>query len=91
MTSNILAAISRATYIHHIIVGKMIIKHQGVLPLLGKLLKDTPAASNLRITHIDELSLYITSDEDILLMNQAAHALVKNDHKPAAFHANSFA
>lgn len=66
----------------------MMIKHQDVLHIFGKLVKAASTAKTFSITHNDHPSLYISSEEDILLMNQAADTLVNTDRKPATFHAN---
>lgn len=57
MPSNIMAASSRATYIHNIRVRMMMMKHQNVLPFLGKLVKDSSAEKNLLTTDLHDPSL----------------------------------
>lgn len=44
----------------------------------------------LGITHLDDEGLHISTEEDILLMIQAADAFVNDDLKPAPFHASTF-
>lgn len=66
----------------------MIIKHRGLLPTLGKLGKDASAAKSLGITHLNELSLFISSEDNVFFMIQAADESVKKNYKPALFHAN---
>lgn len=83
-----LYANSKATCIRPISVGQMVINQQGLLPLLFKVGKDVPAARTVSITRLDNLSSYICSENDILLMNKAADAFDKNVHKHATFHAN---
>lgn len=68
MSGYVSAATTNATYMRHIKVDQIKMKNQGVLTLLGKLDKDTPAAKKLGITHLDDHSLYILSEEDIFLM-----------------------
>lgn len=64
------------------------IKHQGLPHSLVKPGKDASMAENLVITDLDNTSLYICSEEDVIIMTQAANVFVKNDHKTALFHAN---
>lgn len=90
MYSNFLAANSREMNIRYIGVDRMMVKIQGVLLLLGKLVKDASVGKILGITHLDDPCLYISSEEDILLIIKAAYAIVKNDYKPAPLHAVSF-
>lgn len=87
MSFNNLSAYSRATNICCIGVCKVKIEKQGVLSLLGKLGKDATAAKTVCITQLDDPSLYTSSKEYILLMNEAADAFVKSDHELALFHA----
>lgn len=47
-------------------------------------------ANTLGVNHPDDPNIYISSEEDILLIIQVSDALVENDHKPALFHVNSF-
>lgn len=61
-----------------------------MLALLGKLGKDAPAETSPGILHLNDSSLYLFSDEDILLMAEAAGTLVKNDYRSDPFHARSF-
>lgn len=44
------------------------IKYKGVLPLGMKLGRDTPAANIRVIKHPDDQNVYISSEEEILLM-----------------------
>lgn len=88
MSSTFLAANSRATNIHSITVGKMMIKDKFMLPLIQKLSKDALAAKTLGTMHLDDQKLYSFSENDILLMIQGADAFVENDHKRAAFYAD---
>lgn len=68
----------------------MAIKHQGVLLSFVKLGRDNPKAKTFRTTDDDDLSLYISSEEDILILIQSDDYFIKNDHKPTPFHENSF-
>lgn len=91
MTSlNLLAANSSVTYRRYIRVGKTMIKRQGVLPLLVKLAENAPLENTIGITYSDVSSIYVSSQEDIFLMNPAGDAFFENDHKTAAFHPYSF-
>lgn len=64
------------------------IKHEGMHPLLEKLGKDALVPKNHGITHLDDASLYIFSEKDILLMIQGADPFVKNDRETAPLYAN---
>lgn len=90
ISSNSLAANSRPTSINYIRVRKMAIKPQSVLLLFLKLKSDATAEKTVGITHLDDPSVYIPSDEDKLLNIQAADEFVKSNHKPAPFYAVSF-
>lgn len=65
-------------------------KHQGMLQLLGNVGEDDPAAMTVATSYVNYPCLYISSDEDIILMNHAADAFVKNSYKHALFHTKSF-
>lgn len=90
MSSTFLAVNARAIDIGHIRVGKRMIKHQGVLPFLGRLSKDASEAKIAGIAHRNDPSLYISSEEDIVFMIQAADALVKSDDMTTAVSTNYF-
>lgn len=64
-------------------------KQQDMLELLGKLDKKSPAKSIPGITHLNEPSVYIFSEENILFIVQAGETFVKKDNEPVLFHANS--
>lgn len=66
----------------------MVIKHKDMLPIVLKD-RNAPAAKNFGTMHLDDPSLYNFSEKNILFMIQAADTLVKDDRKPASFHANS--
>lgn len=68
----------------------MIIKHQGVLRDLAKLCKTALLANDLDMTSVDDSSLYICFEEDILLMSHDTDGFVKNDHKPSSLRTNLF-
>lgn len=57
MSSNFFDANFRATYVRYVIVSMMVMKNQGVLPLLGTLEKDTLAAEIHGKPHIDDFIL----------------------------------
>lgn len=90
ISSNFLAANSTATHKLNTRAEKMMMKHQGVVRLFLKLGNDAPAAKTFVITHLDDAILCIFSEENILLMIQAAASLFNNNYKPAPFHAHSF-
>lgn len=90
MFSNILSSNSGDTYIRHIRVGRMKVKHQGMLPLLAKLCIGDQVRKNSGITQLDHANIYISCEEYILLVIHAADEFVNNDHKPVPFHANDF-
>lgn len=85
VSSCLLAAKSIGTYVRYIKVATMIRKHQGGLSIPLKLSKDAQEATTFRITLFDDKSFYISSEEDILLITQAADAFDKNHHKSASF------
>lgn len=67
-TSTLLAASSTATYKRYIIVGKIMIKHQGVLLLLVNLDREAPTAKIHGTMHLVDRRLYISFDKDILFI-----------------------
>lgn len=85
MFYNFLAASSRAMYMRYICVSKMMIKHQGILPALGRLVEGAPVAKPLRITHLNDPNLYLYSKAYILMVIQAPEQFVKNNCKPGPF------
>lgn len=84
MNSKFLTANSRMIYIHYITNGSMIIRHQHVMRFLINLSKEAPAARALCITHLNDSSLYISSEDDILLRNRATDSFCQE--KPQAGH-----
>lgn len=90
MYSNLFAVNTSATYIRHVRVGKMIIKHQSVVFHLLRRLKGRLAVSALGIMHFKHSSIYIFSAENVHLMSQSPDGFVKNDYEPASCHANYF-
>lgn len=66
------------------------IKNGGVIPAILKLDNVFTAEKSVGTISVDDASLYISSEDEIILMIQAAEAFVNNDHKPAIFHANFF-
>lgn len=89
MFSNVLTAKSKATYVLHLRLCIMMIKHKDVLLLLTNLSIDTAVAKPLSITHVNDWCSYISPDKYILLMNQDTATSVINDYKFAVFHANA--
>lgn len=83
ISSNILAASCRTTYLRYVSACKKMIDHKVVLSLLVELNKDAPAKNILAITYLDDPSFYISSEQNRLLMNQAADTFSKNDYTPA--------
>lgn len=81
---------SRATYIGYDTVEKKPDKHQNVLPHLVKLLNDDQAAQTLGIIHIRNKSLYISSEEDVLLISQTGREFVNNNHSSSFLPPNAF-
>lgn len=63
--------------------------HKAVLSLFKQLYKDTAVGRILGIILFDYGSLYISSKKEFFLTFQIAEEFVKNDRKPAPFHANS--
>lgn len=72
ISPSFLAVRSRATYIRYTSVGMTIVKNQTVRPILGKLERDARAVETLNITWFDNPSLYFFSENNSLLMIQAA-------------------
>lgn len=68
----------------------MMINHQAVPQSLLKLGKGAATGRTFGITYIDQTSLYISSDKDILLQIQAVTAFFKNNRKPAFYHSEAF-
>lgn len=89
MSSKVLAAYSSITYIRNISAGTMIIKHEGVLFVLGKMGTNSLDTRTFGITNVDDESLYNSPEEYILLIALADDAFAKNDYKLAPFHACS--
>lgn len=58
-------------------VDEIRIKHERTLSLSVKLGKNTSVAKNLGMTNLDDPSVYIYSEEDILLIVQTADEFVK--------------
>lgn len=77
-SSKFLAPNSTETYTCYIGVGKMMTTREVLLPLFGKLCKHAPAEKTLGITHLDDSSLYTSSENDVRFMNQTAAAFVRN-------------
>lgn len=85
MSSNFFVANAMATYARYICVASTIIKTDRVFLLPVSLAMDALVVKTLCITHLADPGLYISTKEDILLMIQAAGALVKINHNPAPF------
>lgn len=90
MPSNIFSENSRLTHLRYITVSQMMIKYKGVLRLLLELAMDYPASTTLGISYLDDSGLFISFEDDILGMIEAADTFVKNDHKPALSTQNRF-
>lgn len=90
MSSNFLATNSLVTYARYIRVRKISCKKEDVLLLLVSLSSDTPVAKMLGSTHLDDPVLYISSEEEVLSMIQAADSSSKSDHRMAPFHNRAF-
>lgn len=83
MSSNVPTFNSRAACLRYIRVGKMIIKHRGVLLLFLKLDRDAQVAKTLGSTPTDNSYHYIFSEENLPLITQAADSCVMNDQTSA--------
>lgn len=90
MSSNFLSSSPKAMYARYIRVARKMIKKKGVLPLLMSIPMEMPVVKKLGITHLNESGLYTFIEEYIRLIIQAADASVKNNQKPAHFHASAF-
>lgn len=65
ISSEFMAIISRATYIHRTGARRMKIRYQCIVRTFRKLGKHGSGVNNLRITHLDEPKLYISSEINI--------------------------
>lgn len=65
ISSRFLIVSYRATYIVYIIGSKRMIRHQGVLSLLGKLNNDPSALKTLGLTHLASSLFYLSSEKNI--------------------------
>lgn len=54
-----------------------------MLPFLRKLSKDATAVRTVCMTHLDDLSLYLSSELSVLSVIQAIDTFFKNNHIPA--------
>lgn len=90
MYSDVFPANSRTTSIRYVVVRNMMRKDQELLPLLGNLGNIAPVDEILGIMILDLPSLYIPSEENILLKIQTAHAFVKNAHKSTSCHTSAY-
>lgn len=64
-------------------------KDQGVIPPLKILGKDAASSETLSIIHHDEPVVYVSSEDEILLMIQAAEGFINNDYKSVSLQPNS--
>lgn len=85
-----LAANTRATSIYYNRVDTLVILHQDVHLVFGKMNKNASAAKRFGIAQFDDPILYISSEENILLKIQGTDTIVKNYLKAAPFYANCF-
>lgn len=68
----------------------MMIRNEGVLPLLVSLDRDMLVVEKLDITHVADPSLYTSTEEDISVMVEVASEFVENDLWLALFHSSAF-
>lgn len=66
--SNFLAASSKATFACYVHFSKLKIKNEDVPTLLLRPAIDAPLVNTLNITHVEDLSLYMSTVEDILVL-----------------------
>lgn len=90
MSSEFFAARAKATYICYSTGKRMIIKLRGFSRVLLKLRMNAVMAETLDITYFHDPTIYIPSEQAILLIIQAAVAIARNDQKPAYFQTNYF-
>lgn len=90
MFSNVSAANSTAPYVRYITVVKMVINYRGELPPYERLGNEVSAAKTLGISHFDDRSLYVSSQENIILIVLVAHAFDKSEHRRVSIHVSSF-
>lgn len=69
MSSKFVSTYSRAAYKCYIREGKLMIKHDCVLSLFGKLVNNVTITNTIGITQHDNSSVYNSSEENDLLMN----------------------
>lgn len=65
MSSNFLTIIYLAMYIFKIEVGRIMVKSQGVLLLLGEHCENASTAKTLAMTHLDDPSFYLSFNVNI--------------------------
>lgn len=90
MSSNFLAASSKATYVRQVRLAELMIGQSTVLPLIQRLRDERSERKTLEIAHLQAQALYTSEPEDFLLLIEAADLFVKNDSKTAQFHYSTF-
>lgn len=78
-SSNFLAAKRIETYVRYFTARKMVINHKAAFLRFTNLDRDATAAKTLKITLLDDQSLFLQFHEDILSMIQAANAFTNNE------------
>lgn len=82
---NFLGTNIRESYICYIDLGNMMNQEQGVLSIFERLGKNTPALKNRSIQHLDDLSVILSSKENVILIILATDTFDVNDHKAVPF------
>lgn len=90
MSSKVLAASFRATYVCYIRVGKIIISDDRVIHLLVTLSTDVQAKQALNVTHLVNSVLYIYTEKNIILRIQAGNPFFMRLRNHASFQNNIF-
>lgn len=63
-----LSSNSRSTYIRYVRVTKYVLRHKTLLPLLRDLSVKEATPRPLRVTHVDDATVYRTREEGAMLM-----------------------
>lgn len=90
VSSNFSAANSKAIYSCYIGFDNMMIKKKNFLPLHMTLVMNKPVLKRQCSRILDGSSLYISTEEDIILMIQAADEFMNNEHKLALCRLSAF-
>lgn len=90
MSSRFLYASHKVTYERYMRVAKMIMRSAHVLPLPVSSAMDALVVKTLSITHLDDIVLYMLTEEDILLTIHVSDAFVESVREPDLFRDSAF-